>query len=77
MQDSAQPETSGNVGPAITALTGTVVAATVPLTSETFNGFVGGVQGGYNWQAGVFVLGVEGDLDAASLARKRAMCFGA
>ena len=35
----------------------------VPLTSETFNGFVGGVQGGYNWQAGVFVLGVEGDLE--------------
>jgi outer membrane immunogenic protein len=60
-------ETSVNVGPAITALTGTAVAATVPLSSETFNGFLGGVQAGYNWQAGVFVLGVEGDLDAASL----------
>jgi len=32
-----------------------------------FNGFVGGIQAGYNWQAGVFVLGVEGDLDAAGL----------
>ena len=60
-------ETSVNVGPALTAVTGTPVAATAPLVSETFNGFVGGIQAGYNWQAGVFVLGVEGDLDAAGL----------
>ena len=60
-------ETSVNVGPALTAVTGTPVAATAPLASETFNGFVGGMQAGYNWQAGVFVLGVEGDLDAAGL----------
>ena len=60
-------ETSVDVGPALTAVTGTAVAATAPLVSETFNGFVGGIQAGYNWQAGVFVLGVEGDLDAAGL----------
>ena len=60
-------ETSVDVGPALTAVTGTAAAATAPLVSETFNGFVGGVQAGYNWQAGVFVLGVEGDLDAAGL----------
>ena len=60
-------ETSVNVGPALTAVTGTPVDATAPLVSETFNGFVGGIQAGYNWQAGVFVLGVEGDLDAAGL----------
>ena len=60
-------ETSVNVGPALTAVTGTPVDATVPLTSETFNGFIGGIQAGYNWQAGVFVLGVEGDFDAAGL----------
>jgi outer membrane immunogenic protein len=60
-------ETSINVGPALTAVTGTPVTATAPLVSETFNGFVGGIQAGYNWQAGVFVLGVEGDLDAAGL----------
>jgi outer membrane immunogenic protein len=60
-------ETSVNVGPALTAVTGTPVTATAPLVSETFNGFVGGIQAGYNWQAGVFVLGVEGDLDAAGL----------
>jgi outer membrane immunogenic protein len=35
--------------------------------SETFNGFIGGLQAGYNWQRGVFVLGIEGDLDAAGL----------
>jgi outer membrane immunogenic protein len=60
-------ETSVNVGPALTALSGMSIAATAPLVSETFNGFVGGIQGGYNWQAGVFVLGVEGELDAAGL----------
>jgi outer membrane immunogenic protein len=43
------------------------VSATAPLVSETFNGFIGGIQAGYNWQTGVFVLGVEGDLDAAGL----------
>jgi opacity protein-like surface antigen len=63
-------ETSVNVGPALTAVTGTPVDATAPLVSETFNGFVGGIQAGYNWQAGVFVLGVEGDLDAARLCLK-------
>jgi outer membrane immunogenic protein len=60
-------ETSVNVGPALTALSGMPVSATAPLVSETFNGFIGGIQAGYNWQTGVFVLGVEGDLDAAGL----------
>jgi outer membrane immunogenic protein len=60
-------ETSVNVGPALTALSGMPITATAPLVSETFNGFVGGLQAGYNWQVGVIVLGVEGDLDAAGL----------
>ena len=60
-------ETSVNVGPALTALSGMPITATAPLVSETFNGFVGGFQAGYNWQLGVIVLGVEGDLDAAGL----------
>ena len=60
-------ETSVGVGPALTALSGMPITATAPLVSETFNGFIGGIQAGYNWQAGVFVLGVEGDLDAAGL----------
>ena len=28
------------------------------------SGFLGGVQGGYNWQSGPIVFGVEGDLEA-------------
>jgi outer membrane immunogenic protein len=60
-------ESSVGVGPALTALSGTPITATAPLVSETFNGFIGGLQAGYNWQRGVFVLGVEGDLDAAGL----------
>jgi outer membrane immunogenic protein len=28
------------------------------------SGFVGGVQGGYNWQSGPWVFGVEGDIEA-------------
>jgi outer membrane immunogenic protein len=44
-------ETSVNVGPALTALSGMSVSATAPLVSETFNGFIGGLQAGYNWQA--------------------------
>jgi outer membrane immunogenic protein len=60
-------ETSVDVGPALTALSGVPIAATAPLVSETFNGFIGGIQAGYNWQLGIVVLGVEGDLDAAGL----------
>jgi outer membrane immunogenic protein len=60
-------ETSVDVGSALTAITGTPIAVTVPLTSQTFNGFAGGVQAGYNWQAGVFVVGIEGGYEAANL----------
>src|ERR1700710_645476 len=28
------------------------------------SGFVGGVQGGYNWQTGPWVFGLEGDIQA-------------
>ncbi len=34
----------------------------IPLPQVQMNGFVGGGQAGYNWQTGVFVLGVEGDI---------------
>jgi len=33
------------------------------------SGFTGGVQAGYNWQAGAFVYGVEADFNALSLRR--------
>src|ERR1700733_7450010 len=60
-------ETSVNVGPALTALSAMPITATAPLVSETLNGFIAGMQAGYKWQIGVFVLGIEGDLDAAGL----------
>ena len=43
----------------------------VPAGNTSFNtsGALGGVHGGYNWQTGAFVLGVEADYDAASLGK--------
>src|SRR5208282_1922585 len=49
-------ETSVDVSSALTAVTGTPIGASAPLVSETFNGFVGGLQAGYNQQVGVIVL---------------------
>jgi len=37
------------------------------LTPYTGNGFLGGVQGGYNWQIGSWVLGVEGDYSGTAI----------
>jgi outer membrane immunogenic protein len=34
---------------------------TFPLSSHGTNGMLGGLQGGYNWQTGWVVLGIEGD----------------
>ena len=42
--------------------TGTVFAG------KDTSGFLGGVQGGYNWQASNFVLGVEGEYTWADLS---------
>jgi opacity protein-like surface antigen len=36
-------------------------------SSHTVNGFLGGVQAGYNWQHGRLVFGLEADLSAADL----------
>jgi outer membrane immunogenic protein len=57
----------GNVGSAwgqddtniSTAIGG--VGIGLPLTSQGLRGFMGGVQGGYNYQFGVIVLGIEAD----------------
>jgi outer membrane immunogenic protein len=35
----------------------------IPLASQGQRGFLGGVQGGYNYQMGVVVLGIEADAD--------------
>ena len=36
-----------------------VIPIGIPLSSHNLNGFLGGVQAGFNWQVGVFVLGME------------------
>jgi outer membrane immunogenic protein len=47
---------------------------TLPVTSQTFNGFIGGGQIGWNWQSGIVVFGVEGEL-AATNAKGTAPCL--
>ena len=39
------------------------IGVSAPLTSQSETGFIGGVQGGYNYQWGMFVLGIEADAD--------------
>ena len=41
------------------------------LTSQGNWGVLGGVQGGYNWQSGALILGVEGDVSRTSLSQTR------
>jgi outer membrane immunogenic protein len=38
---------------------GVVIPIGIPLSSHNLNGFLGGVQAGFNWQIGVVVFGVE------------------
>jgi outer membrane immunogenic protein len=46
---------------------GTTIPFAIPLASQTMSGFIGGVQGGYNYQFGTFVVGVEADGDWGSV----------
>lgn len=46
----------------------------LPITSQAFNGFVGGGQIGWNWQSGIVVFGVEGELSATN-AKGTAPCL--
>jgi outer membrane immunogenic protein len=41
------------------------------LTNRDNWGVLGGVQGGYNWQSGALIFGVEGDASRASLSETR------
>lgn len=43
------------------------ITLSVPLVSHDYNGFLGGIQVGYNWQTGIFVLGIEGDFEGTSM----------
>jgi outer membrane immunogenic protein len=67
-------ETNANVGPALTALLGSSVGLNLPIASQTGNGFLGGVQAGYNYQFGVGVLGIEGDFTWTDL-KSNAPCL--
>jgi outer membrane immunogenic protein len=51
---------SGAIPPAVL---GAAVPFSLPLASQTMSGFIGGLQGGYNYQIGTFVIGVEADGD--------------
>lgn len=41
------------------------------------SGFTGGVQAGYNWQFGQFVLGVEADINSTNISNSKLMTRGA
>jgi outer membrane immunogenic protein len=38
------------------------------------NGVIGGVQGGYNWQSGTIVFGLEGDIEASGQNGSTTLC---
>lgn len=42
----------------------------IPAASVSGTGVIGGVQAGYNWQAGLWVYGLEGDIQGTSLNGK-------
>ena len=64
---SGTNEASFNIGSFLASFPIPGVGFTLPFPSQTFTGFLGGAQAGYNWQTGVFVLGIEGDFDGAFL----------
>jgi outer membrane immunogenic protein len=39
----------------------------IPGPQVNYNGFLGGVDVGYNWQSGIFLVGWEGDFDGSSI----------
>lgn len=64
-------------GTVATTPTGVVspVTTTVPLTGRAdVNGFIGGGQLGYNWQAGRFLYGLEGDIQFSNERARGDVC---
>jgi outer membrane immunogenic protein len=43
------------------------LALVLPLAQTQMNGFLGGIQAGYNWQSGLWVFGIEGDFSGADI----------
>lgn len=58
------------VNQTVNQLIGGSLGLSVPLPQVQMNGFVGGAQAGYNYQTGVMVFGIEGDILGASLNGK-------
>jgi outer membrane immunogenic protein len=58
----------GTVEAALNSVTGApAFPVGIPISSHSINGFLGGVQIGYNFQAGPIVYGVEGSFSGADL----------
>jgi outer membrane immunogenic protein len=72
--NSTEAVTSTFCNPAISGCIGfpaasNALAAAIPATYNTSKaGFLGGVDVGYNWQLGQFVLGIETDISGASIS---------
>ena len=56
-------------------ITNSQIAGTVPFSlSKQRDGFIGGAQIGYNWQAGSFVYGLEADFQGADIKGSSSFC---
>lgn len=58
------------VNQTVNQLIGGNLGLSVPLPQVQMNGFLGGAQAGYNYQTGVMVFGIEGDILGADLKGK-------
>jgi outer membrane immunogenic protein len=62
----------GGIGRDHTAYTLTAVGTSTELFNLSPDGFNGGIQAGYNWQAGSWVFGLEADIQGSSQRDNRA-----
>ena len=69
--------TSGGTPRAGNGTTAVTTASAVGATSGKVDGWLGGVQAGYNQQAGLWVLGIEGDIQATGEKDDPIICFTA
>jgi outer membrane immunogenic protein len=58
--------TTANAGAAVAGLL-PGVALNLPIGQTSMNGFLGGLQAGYNWQTSVVVFGIEADFSGADI----------
>jgi outer membrane immunogenic protein len=60
-------ESSADIGAALAGVGVPGVGFVLPTSSHGINGFLAGGQVGYNWQAGPFVYGIEGNISWADI----------